>query len=485
MPGTWPFKAVEPQRGNAVTVESSVEGAALKEQLQREQERLANLHAQLRAVDEELEALGERREKFELLDHVCLSLDKLEELGAADLFWGTATDPAAASNQLVKAREKTAEFRAEVAVIEERRKQFIGQILEQDDVLVDLNDEWEELQEQEEARKLEWVVEREAEPTPLRRLVMPWTRGCEEDRLFQRNLLAAVAASLVVGILVSLVELPIPDRADLLEVPDRVAKVIETRPKPPPAKTVPDEPPPVEEIPEPEPVMAEEQPVEDIPEVITPPAMIAEQKETPKESVSSKGLLAFRDSFAKRAKASPSAALGARARVGNAGDAAVGRPERAMVTTQAPGSSGGINLAALSRDAGGGAGGQQMTGVAVSQVASSIGGDGSADRPLSGGPGAGRTDEEIQIVFDRYKASLYRLYNRELRKDPTLRGQLILRLTIEPDGSVSMCMLHDSDMDAPTLADQVVLRVQGFDFGAKENITAMTIIYPIDFLPAA
>ena len=98
---------------------------------------------------------------------------------------------------------------------------------------------------------------------------------------------------------------------------------------------------------------------------------------------------------------------------------------------------------------------------------------------------AGRTDEEIQIVFDRYKAALYRLYNRELRRDPTLRGQMILRLTIEPDGTVSFCTLQSSDMDAPTLAEQVVDRVSGFDFGAKEGIVAVTIVYPIDFLPAA
>jgi TonB family protein len=100
------------------------------------------------------------------------------------------------------------------------------------------------------------------------------------------------------------------------------------------------------------------------------------------------------------------------------------------------------------------------------------------------GVSAGRTDEEIQIVFDRYKASLYRLYNRELRKDPTLRGQMVLRLTIEPDGSVSMCELQASDMNAPMLSQQVVDRVKTFDFGAKD-VGAMTIIYPIDFLPAA
>ena len=125
-----------------------------------------------------------------------------------------------------------------------------------------------------------------------------------------------------------------------------------------------------------------------------------------------------------------------------------------------------------------------MGGVAVTQVASSIGGNGTSDRPRAGGYSAGRTDEEIQIVFDRYKASLYRLYNRELRRDPTLRGQLVLKLTIEPDGSVSMCMLQATDIKAPQLADQIVARVQGFDFGAKDGIGPMTIIYPIDFLPA-
>ena len=62
---------------------------------------------------------------------------------------------------------------------------------------------------------------------------------------------------------------------------------------------------------------------------------------------------------------------------------------------------------------------------------------------------AGRTDEEIQIVFDRYKAALYRLYNRELRNDPTLRGQMVLRLTIEPNGTVSFLELQSTDMNAP------------------------------------
>jgi hypothetical protein len=135
----------------------------------------------------------------------------------------------------------------------------------------------------------------------------------------------------------------------------------------------------------------------------------------------------------------------------------------------------------------GGTGGQQLDGVQVARAKSSIAigsGDGTG-RPVAGdGAQLGRTDEEIQIVFDAHKAALYRLYNRELRSDPTLKGQMILRLTIEPDGSVSMCVLHGSDMKAPQLAAEVVERVKTFDFGAKEGIVAITILYPIDFLPA-
>ena len=161
-----------------------------------------------------------------------------------------------------------------------------------------------------------------------------------------------------------------------------------------------------------------------------------------------------------------------------------------MVTTLAPGSSGGINIGSLSRGLGGGGdgsgGGPALAGVTTTRVDGVIGGGGGGGgRPIAGGSGvAGRSDEEIQIVFDRYKAALYRLYNRELRNNPALRGQMVLRLTIEPSGVVSFLELQSSDMNAPALAEQVLERVRTFDFGAKD-VAPITIVYPIDFLPAA
>ena len=210
-----------------------------------------------------------------------------------------------------------------------------------------------------------------------------------------------------------------------------------------------------------------------------------------KPNVGSAGILAFKEKFASLAEDQIAPRLGADARYGAADD--VGRSSsRSMLTSNTPGLSGGIDSASLNHSVGGGgggkgggAGGGGIPGVTVARATSSIASiGGGGDRPKAhGGPGASRTDEEIQIVFDRYKASFYRLYNRELRNNPTLQGKMVLRLTIEPDGSVSMCVLQSSDMDAPDLSAQVVSRVKTINFGAKE-VQAVTITYPIDFLPA-
>ena len=149
---------------------------------------------------------------------------------------------------------------------------------------------------------------------------------------------------------------------------------------------------------------------------------------------------------------------------------------------QARASSGGINTAAISRDVGGT--GKKVGGVQFARVESSVGNMKDAGRPLSDGPGPSRTDEEIQIVFDRYKAALYRIYNRELRNDPTLRGKMVLRITIEPNGEVSACRIESTDLASAALKAEVVERVRRFNFGPKDNVPKITILYPIDFLPA-
>jgi uncharacterized membrane protein YgcG len=223
------------------------------------------------------------------------------------------------------------------------------------------------------------------------------------------------------------------------------------------------------------------------------------QPPQPQPNVGKAGILAFKDKFASLAQDKLAPRLGADARYGAADD--VGRPSSlSILATNTPGSSGGIDVGSLNRSVGGGGGrggggggggggtgsGGAGGGIPIARATSSIAAIGGGDRPKArSGLGASRTDEEIQIVFDRYKSAFYRLYNRELRNNPALQGKMVLRLTIEADGSVSMCTLQSTDMNAPDLATQVVNRVRTINFGAKEGVQAVTIVYPIDFLPAA
>ncbi len=461
--------------------ELALEEKALRGRIERYEADLDDLMRDLKALDRETERLGERDPQFEVLRKVCASLEELESLDALHLFWGDDDAANAQAERLETARKSMDAYTAEFDKLDRRRENVLEQIGDQNEIRDCLDYDLRDIMEKAESISAEWLVEREAEEMPYRALVMPWTRGTEEDRRSRQSVSWALVACLVLGILIPMVDLPIPELEELTEVPERVANLIREERQPPPPQEPVFEPPPEEEI-EPEPVLAEEEPPEEAPVATEQQPVVAEAPVDTREQVKSKGILAFRDSFAGAALRA-SDGLGSQARISDAGEDAVGRPERSMVTTMAPGSSGGINLSDISRDVGGG--GQAIEGVQVTRVASSIGsGDGPA-RPLASGASAGRTDEEIQIVFDRYKAALYRLYNRELRKDPTLRGQIILRLTIEPDGTVSFCTLQSSDMDAPALAEQVVARVSNFDFGAKEGIVAMTIVYPIDFLPAA
>ena len=463
-------------------IEQTPDEQVLRQQVEQSERVLDGFKRDLRAVDAEREELAHKNHEYDLLGRVCDSLQELGDMGAADLFWGQQGDADAQREQLRNAHRKIEEFGEQVARVEERRYSILETMNDQNQALDYLHYDLLDALEREEKRKSAWVIEREPDEMAHRAQVMPWARGCEEDQRFRKSLASFMAVSLAVALLISVISLPIVPHATVDELPERIAKLVrKEQPLPPPVAPVEEPVIPDEEPPEPE--LVEEQPPEQLPESVTEPVLAETQQPDTKEQVKSKGILAFRDSFANRANLEPSARLGSQARVRNAGEDSVGRPERLMVATSTPGSSGGINLANISRDFGGG--GPGMEGVQLSRVASSIGGGDGPGRPLSGGAAAGRTDEEIQIVFDRYKAALYRLYNRELRKDPTLRGQLVLRMTIEPDGSVSLCQLHTSSMDAPILAEQVVQRVQTFDFGAKEDIVAVTIIYPIDFLPAA
>ena len=446
-------------------------------QLARAREKLDGLVRDLRAIDGELEGLATERKQHRLLHDVCGALEELSEIGGAELFWSDRSAAGTSEDHIRRVRSRVDFFQKRVSEIEDRRQAVLEEIERQQDDLDLLEGDLFEAEEEEERRQQEWIIEREINVFPSRELIMPWTRGGEDDQRYRRSLAASLLASLLFGLVVPLIDLSWRAlEEETIEVPERVVRLMmEARPLPPPTRD--------DTIPEP-------RPSEESLAAEAAPTQTAKPKEGPGMGPGEgpgKGILAFREKFSGFAENQNIARLGSQARI-SPGAAPSGVVQRSMVTTQAAGSSGGINLAELSRGVvgGGGGGGGKIEAVQIARATSTIGGGGGRGSGASvggGGAALGRTDEEIQIVFDRHKAALYRLYNRELRSDPTLMGQMVLRIRIEPDGSVTLCELQATDMNAQQLVAQVLERVKTFDFGAKE-VPAITILYPIDFLPA-
>lgn len=96
---------------------------------------------------------------------------------------------------------------------------------------------------------------------------------------------------------------------------------------------------------------------------------------------------------------------------------------------------------------------------------------------------AKRSADEIERVFQQNKGSIFNLYNRALRKNPQLAGQVVIELTISPSGQVTAVNLLSSELGDEKLERKLVLKIRKFKF-SKANVTEITVSYPIDFLPS-
>jgi outer membrane biosynthesis protein TonB len=442
----------------------------VSQEIDQTYEQLASHKGKQQALDAELQALLAERSHYSLLSEISDRLEQLHNEGGAQLFWGDDYDAAKASKLTEQARNKVIDFDSRVAELQQRYDDGEENIQSLAARVNILNEQSLELEEYEEEARNEYVVEREMDELPFRPMVMPWMDDEEDKRRLRRALAASLLVAILLGLLIPLWDIPMPDRLEPVKIPERMAQlIVEKKPPPPPP------PPKVEK--KLEESTKEKKVKKKAPEPETKKTQVARKK------AERAGLLAFKNNFSELIDSGPEKKLGAQARISTKGQTAKST-SRSLVTAQATSGSSGISTASLSRDVGGA--GNGIKGVGFERVESAIGSDFfGEERPLSGGPGPSRTDEEIQIVFDRYKAALYRIYNRELRKNPTLQGKVVIRLTIQPDGAVSACNMESSDMDSPALEKQIVDRVLKFNFGAKEGVTAVTILYPIDFLPAS
>ncbi|RLJ22399.1 hypothetical protein DJ030_01590 [bacterium endosymbiont of Escarpia laminata] len=317
------------------------------------------------------------------------------------------------------------------------------------------------------------------------RLELPWNTAHWEDRQFRRLQIVMLGAALLLGVVLSLVELPPQERFTRV-TPPRLAKLIlERRPikpverKPPEVEIPVVKPKPVAKPkPKPKPVVKKRPKRE--------PSKVAKKakKSDPaaaRRKARQSGLLAVADELAELRSAPAVSSVASSRSLSKAGNKA-NRVERSLVTAGASRGSDGIDTAKLSRDTGS----QGLSGRKTTQVRSAVQGNGSGGsraKKVAKDYSAQRTEEEVQLVFDRNKGALYSIYNRALRKNPSLMGKMLLEITIAPSGKVTTCRLLSSELENRKLERKLLARIRMFDFGSKEVETTV-VSYPIDFLPS-
>lgn len=297
---------------------------------------------------------------------------------------------------------------------------------------------------------------------------LQWTPDAEQEARFRRTLRNTLAILLLLSLLIPW--LPMPERSpeDIPEIPQRFARLLLERKVLPPPPVVRNEPEPVSEQ------MAREQPKP----VEAPPKVVPDRVEKVRERASKAGLLPFAEALADLRSNEAVASVISNSQLSQ-GSGIAKRTQRAVITSKVAGGSDGIRTSGFSRDTGGGGLNGRDTTTVVSTIGVGGGGGGGSGR----GGAAGRSLEEIEMVFDRNKGAIFALYNRALRKDPALQGKLVLRLTISPDGQVTFCEVVSSELGDAELERKLVMRVKMFRFDAKD-VAPFTATKPIDFFPA-
>lgn len=314
---------------------------------------------------------------------------------------------------------------------------------------------------------------------PYPQPVQPWSGDPEEERRFRRILLIVLLLFSVMGYLVPNWTLPRIELPWELDLPPRIARVMAERSEPVARQT------PSGPVVAPEPASApvtDSQPeAQEIPADTAGQVQESEVREPAPDRVAQAGVLALSDRLA-ALRGSASQSTFAETVPGKAaGERRPDSRQPARLTSGVTGGSEGLGAATLApRDVLGDAG---LPEKAVAGIQPGSPG-GSALRSSVNRPDNGRSQEEIQEILDRNKRSIYALYNRELRFDPTLRGKVVLSITIAPSGEVSECRVVSSELNAPSLEKKLVLLIKGIDFGAKPGVPSVTANLPIEFFPA-
>ena len=305
--------------------------------------------------------------------------------------------------------------------------------------------------------------------------ILPWLEA-REDRLFNRLVIALIIVFMLITFYLNTITLPEIERKKLAEVAPRLAQLIVEKKKAPPPP-----PPPKKEIKKPEPKKEVKKPKEKPkPEPKKKPTE-EERRAAARDKAQKSGLLAMQDDLADLRESFDFSDISdlPQQKAGKEALSTVSTSD--FLTARATQGSGGIKTDTLNRRLTGSELAQRKTTQVKSNIESSS--KIAAKTTSKKSYNSTRSQEEIERVFQKNKGSIFSIYNRELRKDPSLQGKVIVELTIDANGIVTKCIIVSSELKNKGLEKRLVSRIKKFKF-ASRKVPVITVTYPIDFLPS-
>lgn len=320
-------------------------------------------------------------------------------------------------------------------------------------------------------------------------LKLPWSSSQSVDRKFLFYVIPMLCLFLLFSILIPLIHVPELAREEKETLPPQLARlVLEEQEIPPP---------PVVEEPEPEPEPEQEpekEPEEPTPEEPDPeptpkpektPEPVKQVTEAARERAVQSGLLQFQDDLQDMREMMDVSTLTASNITRNDTDSDAVEIDRALIGARASSESGGVDTSAVSRNVSGTAlSGRESTYVdsrlalPSGQGTAAVADNGASER--SGPPP--RSQEQVRQIMDANKSAIFAIYNRALRKDPTLEGKLTVKLIIEASGQISSASVVASQLNDAALERKLLARIRLIQFPAG-NYATTTLNYSFDFLP--
>lgn len=306
-------------------------------------------------------------------------------------------------------------------------------------------------------------------------LALGWSPQRKSDWLFKVIVAISLALMLALGVVLSTIKVPEKPRVAKVDVPERIADFLlekkKLKPPPPPPKKK--DPPKQQPKPEKDKTVVKKRVEKPIKKPLT------EKQKKAQDKAKQSGLLALSNELSDLLDTSDVSKQVAGDLNLNAGSSKAAGHNKSLLTADVGKGSGGVDSGKYGTAVG-------SSGIAqadAAQIRQALLAEDSGSGQKKTRSGNVRAEEGITLVFDRNKSKLYSLYNRARRKNPDLRGKIVLELTIAPDGSVTKIRMVSSELNDPDLERRIISRIKQFKFGAQK-VKSITVTYPIEFLPS-